>query len=184
MPKEVPVRLVPTKTRWRSTEPPLSSAVWKGITIAVPFCGVGAGVSCCGFLLGRKRSGGKVQRIRGYGVEGKVSRTRPFERWNRIVTHPRDLGCMVYKVHRRISVVAESHFLMHKNLVGEGVEHFGLLVLRRVGLGGVCGAAEGVVFVRAPFARLEWCGEGGDGEGEEGKDECEMHCGWVGWSLG
>ena len=40
MPKEVPFRFVPTKTRLISTEPPLSSAVWKGITIAVPFCWV------------------------------------------------------------------------------------------------------------------------------------------------
>ena len=50
-------------------------------------------------------------------------------------------------------------------------------MLRRVGPGGVCGAAERVVFLGAPMARLEGCAEGGDGEGEDGQDGCEMHFG-------
>ncbi len=49
---------------------------------------------------------------------------------------------MIDKVHSGIGIVAESYFLMHKDFVGKGIKDFGLLVLRRVGLGGVCGAAE------------------------------------------
>ncbi len=86
---------------------------------------------------------------------------------------------MIDKVHSSIGIVAESYFLMHKDFVGKGVEDFGLLVLRRVGFGGVCGAAEGVVFLWAPMTRLEGCGEGGDGESEKGEESCGMHFGWV-----
>ena len=85
---------------------------------------------------------------------------------------------MIDKIDSGVGVVAKSYFLMHKDIVGKGVEDFGLLVLRRVGLGGICGAAEGVVFLWAPMARLEGCGEGGDGESEKGED-CGMHFGWV-----
>lgn len=49
---------------------------------------------------------------------------------------------MVDEIHSGIGVVAESDFLVHEDFVGEGAQDFGLLVLRRVGLGGVCGAAE------------------------------------------
>lgn len=87
---------------------------------------------------------------------------------------------MIDKVHSSIGVVAESNFLVHKYFVGEGVEDFGLLVLRRVGFCGVFGAAEGMVFCWAPVARLERCCEGGNGEGEKGKEVCRMHCRYVG----
>ena len=73
---------------------------------------------------------------------------------------------------------------MHKYFVGEGVEDFGLLVLRRVGFGGVRGAAEGMVFCRAPVARLERCPLGVDGESEKGKEVYRMHYRYVGWRLG
>lgn len=103
-------------------------------------------------------------------------------RWNRITAYTSDLGGMIDKIHGGISVVAKSYFLVHEYLVGEGVEDFGLLVLRRVGLGGVCGTAEGIVLLWTPAARLEGCGEGGDGEGEEGKEGCGIHLGW--WVSG
>lgn len=74
---------------------------------------------------------------------GRVS----CDRWRDAGTYTGDLGSMVDKVHGGIGVVAESYLLVHENFVGEGVEDFGLLVLGRVGLGGVCGAAEGVVFL-------------------------------------
>ena len=71
---------------------------------------------------------------------------------------------------------------MHEYFVGKGIEDLGLLMLRRIGLGGVCGTSEGVVFFWAPVARLEGCGEGVGGEGEDGEEDCEMHHGWtVGW---
>lgn len=91
---------------------------------------------------------------------------------------------MVDKVHGSISVVAESNFLVHKYFVGEGVEDFGLLVLRRVGFGGVRGAAQGMVFCWAPCACLERCCKGGKGESKKGKEGCRMHCRYVGWRLG
>ena len=90
---------------------------------------------------------------------------------------------MVDKVHGSIGVVAEGNFLMHKYFVGEGVEDFGLLVLRRVGFCGVCGAAEGMVFCWAP-ACLERCRKGGNGESENGEEVYRMHCRYVGWRLG
>lgn len=94
---------------------------------------------------------------------------------------------MIDEVHGSVGVVSQSNFLVHEYFVGEGVEDFGLLVLRRVGLGGVCGAAEGVVLCWAPVARLERCSEGGDGEGEKGEEDCGIHsryvCGWDGIVL-
>ena len=65
---------------------------------------------------------------------------------------------MVDEVHSGIRVVAESDFLVHKHFVGKGVEHFGLLVLRRIGFGGVSGAAEGVVFLWAEMTCLQRSG--------------------------
>ena len=93
------------------------------------------------------------------------------------VTYARDFRGMVDETHGGVGVVAEGDLLLHEDFVGEGVQDFGLLVLRRVGPGGVCGAAERVVFLGAPMARLEGCAEGGDGEGEDGQDGCEMHFG-------
>ena len=61
---------------------------------------------------------------------------------------------MIDKVDSGVGVVAESYLLVHKHLVGEGSENFGLLVLRRVGIGGVGGAAKGVVFFGAPTTCL------------------------------
>lgn len=86
---------------------------------------------------------------------------------------------MVDKVHGGIGVVTESNFLVHENLVGEGVEDFGLLVLRRVGFGGICGAAEGVVFFGAIVTRLDCGCEGGDGEREEREEVREIHFAWM-----
>ena len=82
---------------------------------------------------------------------------------------------MVDKVHGGIGVVAESYFLVHEYFVSEGVEDFRLLVLRRVGLGGVPGAAQSVVFAWAPEARLQGCSKGGDGEGKDGEENGWMH---------
>lgn len=84
---------------------------------------------------------------------------------------------MVDKVHSGIGAIAESDLLLHEYFVGEGIEDFGLLVLRRVRFGGVCGTAKGVVLFRTPMARLDSCREGGGGESEEGEREkgCEMH---------
>ena len=115
---------------------------------------------------------------RGSACEG------PAEGRNGIITHARDLGGMVDEVHGGVGVVAESYFLVHEYLIGEGVEDLCLLVLVRVGLGGVLGAAEGVVLFQAPMARLEGRGEGCDGEGEEGEEGCEMHGGWIGGGDG
>lgn len=98
-------------------------------------------------------------------------------------TYARDLRSMVDEVHRGIGVVAESNFLVHEYFVGEGAEDFGLLVLRCVGFGGVCGAAEGIVFCWAPVARLERCRKGVDGESEKGKEDFRMHCWYLGWRL-
>ena len=86
---------------------------------------------------------------------------------------------MIDKVDGGIGVIAESYLLLHEDFVGERVEDLGLLVLGGIGFGGVCGTAEGVVFCWAPmvFARLEGCGEGGDGQGEEGDDGRKMHLG-------
>ena len=81
---------------------------------------------------------------------------------------------MIDKVHGGIGVVAESYFLVHEYFVGEGVEDFGLLVLRCVRLGGIAGAAERVVFSWGP-AHLEGCSKGGDGEGKNGEENCWMH---------
>lgn len=75
---------------------------------------------------------------------------------------------MIDEFHSGIGVIAESNLLVHEYLVGEGIEGFGLLVLRRIGFGGVRGAAKGVVFRWAPEARLKWCRKGGDGESEDG----------------
>lgn len=97
-----------------------------------------------------------------------------------IVTYTRDLRSMIDKVHSGIGVVAKRDFLVHEDFIGEGGEDFGLLVVRRVGPGGVCGAAEGVVFLWAPAARLKGCGDGVDGQGEEGEEGCGMHFGLVG----
>ena len=101
---------------------------------------------------------------------------------------------MVDKVHSGIGVVTESNFLVHKHLVGEGIEDFGLLVLRRVGFGGVCGAAEGVVFLGTIVTCLDCACEGGGGEIEEREEGCEIHCveiwemrmggGWKLWMRG
>ena len=87
---------------------------------------------------------------------------------------------MIDEVHGSIGVVAKGNFLVHKYFVGEGVEDFGLLILRRVGFGGVRGAAEGMVFCWAPIARLERCRKGGDGKSEKGKEGYRMHCGYGG----
>ena len=86
---------------------------------------------------------------------------------------------MIDKVHGCIGVITEGYLLFDEHFVGEGIEDFGLLVLRRIRFGGVCGTAKGVVFFRAPVARLDGCGEGGGCEGEEGNGEkgCEMHFG-------
>lgn len=98
--------------------------------------------------------------------------TRPIKAdEERDKTYTGDFGSVVDKVDGGIGVIAQSDLLVHKDFVGEGVEDFGLLVLGGVGLGGVCGTAEGVVFVWAPFAFLEGCGEGGGGEGEEGEKD-------------
>lgn len=85
---------------------------------------------------------------------------------------------MIDKVHSGIGVIAKSYFLVHEHFIGEGVEDLGLLVLRRIGLGGVCGTAEGVVFAWAPVARLVGYGEGGDGECDEREEDCGMHFRW------
>ena len=86
---------------------------------------------------------------------------------------------MIDKVHSGIGVVAESYLLVHEYFIGKCAEDFSLLVLGSVRLGGVCGTAEGVVFGWAPAARLEGvlegCGEGGEGEGEDGEKGCELH---------
>ena len=88
---------------------------------------------------------------------------------DRRVTYTRDFGGMIDKVDGGIGVIAEGYLLVHEDFVGECVKDLGLLMLGGVGFGGVCGTAEGVVFCWAPVvsARLEGCGEGGDGEGEE-----------------
>lgn len=86
---------------------------------------------------------------------------------------------MIDEIHSGVGVVAESDFLVHKDFGGEGAQDFCLLVLRRVGLGGIRGTAERVVFRRAPAARLEGCGESGDGEGEDGEEGCEIHFEWI-----
>lgn len=99
-------------------------------------------------------------------------------------TYTRDLWSMVDEVHSGIGVVAESDFLIHKYFVGEGVQDFGLLVLRRIGFGGVFRTAEGIVVCWTPVARLERCRESGNGEGEKGKEDCELHCRYLDWRLG
>ena len=88
-------------------------------------------------------------------------------RWKKAWTYTGDLGSVVDKVHSGIGFVTERNFLVHEYLVGEGVEDFGLLMLRCVGSGGVCGTAEGIVFFGAIATRLDGGCEGGDGEGEE-----------------
>ena len=97
----------------------------------------------------------------------------------RIMTYIGYFGGMVDKVDGDIGVIAESYLLVHEDFVGECVEDLGLLVLGGVGLGGVCGTAEGVVFCWAPVvsARLESCCEGVDGEGEKGENGRELHFG-------
>ena len=98
----------------------------------------------------------------------------------RIMTYTGYFGGMVDKVDGGIGVIAESYLLLHEDFVGECIENLGLLVLGGEGFGGVCGTAEGVVFCWAPvvvFARLEGCSEGGDGQGENGKNGRELHFG-------
>lgn len=100
------------------------------------------------------------------------------------MTYGRDFRSVVDEIHSGVGVVAEGNLLLHEDFVGEGVQDFGLLVLRRVGLGGVCGAAERVVFLGALMARLEGSAEGGDGKGEDGEESCEMHFGRFGGGGG
>ena len=102
-----------------------------------------------------------------------------MEEWTKAWTYTGNLGSVIDKVHSGIGVVTEGNFLVHKHLVGEGIEDFGLLVLRRVGFGGVCGAAEGVVFFGTPVTRLDGGCECGDGEGEEREEGCEIHFKWM-----
>ena len=86
-----------------------------------------------------------------------------------------DLRSMVDEVHRGIGIVAESDFLVHEHFVGEGVEHFGLLVLRRVGFGGISGAAKGVVLRWAQMTCLQRPGKCIHGEAKDREENCEMH---------
>ena len=81
-----------------------------------------------------------------------------------------NLRSVVDEVHSGIGVVAESDFLVHKHFVGEGVEHFSLLVLRRVGFGGISGAAKGVVFRWAIMTSLQRHGKGIQSEAEDGEE--------------
>ena len=92
-----------------------------------------------------------------------------------MIAYTSDLRSMVDEVHSGIGVVAESDFLVHEYFVGEGVEHLGLLVLRRVRFGGIPGAAEGVVFLWAQMTCFQRCGKGVYGEAEDGEEGCEMH---------
>ena len=110
---------------------------------------------------------------------GKESRADGKDLLDRRVTYTGDFGGMVDKVDGGIGGIAESYLLVHEDFVEECVEDLGLLVLGGIGFGGVCGTAEGVVFCWAPvgLARVEGCGEGGDGEGEEGENGRELHFG-------
>ena len=92
-----------------------------------------------------------------------------------MTTHTGDFGSVIDEIHSGIGGVAESDVLVHEDLGGEGAQDLGLLGLRRVGLRGICGTAEGVVFRWVPATRVEGCGEGVDGEGEDGEEDCEMH---------
>ena len=100
-------------------------------------------------------------------------------KWKKAWTYTRHLGSMVDKVHSGIGVVPESNLLVHKHLVGEGIQDFGLFVLRRVRFGGVCGAAKGVVFLGTIATRLDGGREGGGGESEEREEGCEIHFVWM-----
>ena len=82
---------------------------------------------------------------------------------------------MIDKVHGSIGIITKSHFLVHKYFIGESGENLNLLVLGRVGFRCVFGTAKGVVLLRAPMARLEWCRERGDGESEHGEEGGKMH---------
>ena len=86
---------------------------------------------------------------------------------------------MVDKVHGCIGVVTERDFLVHKHFVGEGIEDFGLLVLRGVRVSGVCGATKGVIFLGTIATGLDGGCEGGDGESEEREEGCEIHFAWM-----
>lgn len=96
-----------------------------------------------------------------------------------MIAYTRDLGSMVDEVYGGIGVVAESYLLVHEYFIGKCAKDFGLLVLRGIRLGGVCGTTKGVVFGWAPVARLEGClegcCEGGEGESKGGEKGCELH---------
>lgn len=100
-----------------------------------------------------------------------------MKRRNRAAAYTGDFRGVVDKVNSGIGAIAERYLLLHEHFVGEGIEDFGLLVLRRVRFGGVCGTAKRIVFFGTPVACLNGCGEGGGGQGEKGKREegCEMH---------
>lgn len=99
-------------------------------------------------LSSRKRGGnGDVLRSRDVGGSTRFTFScSGMGGRNRKIAYTSDLGSMIDKVHRGVGIVAESYLLVHEHLIGKGIEDLGLLVLRRIGLGGVGGAAEGVVF--------------------------------------